>query len=200
MLVRSSALTAAGGLGRIRGARIDDVALGRLLKGPSVRCWLGLSAGIRGRRPCPRLADLWDMIARSAYTQLRYSPAALAGTIAGLLWIYVLPPAAAAGGLLWTAAGGGAWAGWIALAGLASWTLHDDHVRAGAAAVRTLAAAGRLLAADSPRLRGDDQRLGSQAPGRPWRRVEGPHDRRLRDRPSMPESRLGRAIAPRPDL
>jgi hypothetical protein len=123
MLVRSSALTAAGGLGRIRGARIDDVALGRLLKGPSVRCWLRLSAGIRGRRPCPRLADLWDMIARSAYTQLRYSPAALAGTIAGLLWIYVLPPAAAAGGLLRIAAGGGAWAGWIALAGLASWTL-----------------------------------------------------------------------------
>ncbi len=123
MLVRGSALAAAGGLGRIRGARIDDVALGRLLKGASVRCWLGLSVGIRSRRPYPRLADLWDMIARSAYTQLRYSPAALAGTLAGLLWIYLLPPAAAAGGLAWLIAGGGGQAGLIAAAGLLSWAV-----------------------------------------------------------------------------
>ena len=47
------------------------------------------------------------MIARSAYTQLRYSPAVLAGTLAGLLWLYALPPAAALGGLVWLAAGGG---------------------------------------------------------------------------------------------
>ena len=122
MLVRRRALAAAGGLDRIRAARIDDVALGRLLKSTSARCWLGLSTSIRSRRPYPRLADLWDMIARSAYTQLRYSPVALAGTIAGLLWIYVLPPAAAAAGLLWIAAGGGG-AGIIAAAGLLSWAI-----------------------------------------------------------------------------
>ncbi len=123
MLVRRRELAAAGGLERIRGARIDDVALGRLLKGASVRCWLGLSAAIRSRRPYPRLGDLWDMIARSAYTQLRYSPAALAATVAGLAWIYVLPPAAAAGGLLGVAAGGGAVAGLIAASGLLSWAI-----------------------------------------------------------------------------
>ena len=39
------------------------------------------------------------MVARSAYTQLRYSPAALAGTVAGVLWLYVLPPAAVLAGL-----------------------------------------------------------------------------------------------------
>ncbi|MGC1286996.1 MAG: glycosyltransferase, partial [Streptosporangiaceae bacterium] len=94
MLVRREALEAAGGLDRIRGARIDDVALGRLLKSPPdpVRCWLGLTTSVVSRRPYPRLAGLWDMIARSAYTQLRYSPAALAGTLAGLLWLYALPP------------------------------------------------------------------------------------------------------------
>jgi len=88
-----------------------------------VRCWLGLSTGIRSRRPYPRLADLWDMIARSAYTQLRYSPIALAGTIAGLLWIYVLPPVAAIGGLLGVAAGGDGQADVIAGAGLLSWAI-----------------------------------------------------------------------------
>ena len=125
MLVRRSALEAAGGLQRIRGARIDDVALGRLLKNPPapVRCWLGLTTDVTSRRPYPRLSGLWDMIARSAYTQLRYSPLALAATLAGLLWLYALPPAAALGGLGWLAAGGGGTAGWLAAAGLAGWAI-----------------------------------------------------------------------------
>jgi hopene-associated glycosyltransferase HpnB len=125
MLVRRDALEAAGGLDRIRGARIDDVALGRLLKSPPdpVRCWLGLTTGVVSRRPYPSLDGLWDMIARSAYTQLRYSPAALAGTLLGLLWLYALPPAAALGGLVWLAAGGGTAAAWLAAAGLAGWAI-----------------------------------------------------------------------------
>jgi len=124
MLVRRQALEAAGGLDRIRGARIDDVALGGLLKGAAAgnRCWLGLTTAISSQRPYPRLAQLWDMVARSAYTQLRYSPAALAGTVAGLLWLYLLPPAAAVAGLAGLAAGVGA-AGWLAAAGLAGWAI-----------------------------------------------------------------------------
>ena len=123
MLVRRAALEAAGGLERIRGARIDDVALGRLLKRPpvSARCWLGLTADVVSRRPYPSLSGLWDMVARSAYTQLRYSPALLAGTLIGLAWLYALPPLAALGGLAWLAAGGGTAAGWLAGAGLAGW-------------------------------------------------------------------------------
>ena len=125
MLVRRSALEAAGGLERIRGARIDDVALGRLLKhSPEpVRCWLGLTTSVISVRPYPRLSGLWDMVARSAYTQLRYSPAVLAATILGLLWLYALPPVAAAGGLAWLAAGGGTAAAALAALGLAGWGL-----------------------------------------------------------------------------
>jgi hopene-associated glycosyltransferase HpnB len=125
MLVRRSALEAAGGLERIRGARIDDVALGRLLKGPParVRCWLGFTTDVTSRRPYPSLPGLWDMVARSAYTQLRYSPAVLAATLAGLVWLYALPPAAALGGLVWLAAGGGPAAGWLAATGLAGWAI-----------------------------------------------------------------------------
>ena len=70
-----------------------------------------------------RLGELWDMVARSAYTQLRYSPALLAGTLTGLLWLYVLPPAAAVGGLAAAAAGGGAAAWWLAGAGIAGWAI-----------------------------------------------------------------------------
>ena len=125
MLVRRTALTAAGGLDRISGARIDDIALARLLKRPPVaaRCWLGFTTQVRSCRPYPRLAGLWAMVARSAYTQLRYSPALLAGVVAGLAWLYLLPPVAGLAGLAALAAGGGAAAGWCAAAGLAGWAI-----------------------------------------------------------------------------
>src|SRR5258708_21148163 len=64
MLVRRSALEAAGGLERIRGARIDDVALGRLLKhSPApLRRWLGLTTNVLSARPYPGLSELWGSI------------------------------------------------------------------------------------------------------------------------------------------
>ena len=123
MLVRGAVLAAAGGFGPIRGARIDDVALGRLLKRLPARCWLGLTTDVASVRPYPNLSGLWDMISRSAFTQLRYSLSLLTGTVIGLLWIYLLPPAAGLAGLAWLAAGGGNAAGWLAAAGLAGWAL-----------------------------------------------------------------------------
>lgn len=125
MLVRADALSAAGGLAGIRGARIDDVALGRLIKRAGGRCWLGLTTEVRSARPYPRLADIWDMVARSAYTQLHYSVAATAAAVLGLAWLYLLPPAAAIAGAAESAAGHGArgLAGpvWLLGAGLAGW-------------------------------------------------------------------------------
>jgi hopene-associated glycosyltransferase HpnB len=99
MLVRREVLDKAGGLTPISGALIDDVALGRLIKSQRGRTWLGLSRQVVSVRPYPGLASLWEMVARSAYTQLRYSPAVLAGTLAGLLFLYALPPAGAIAGL-----------------------------------------------------------------------------------------------------
>jgi hopene-associated glycosyltransferase HpnB len=98
MLVRASTLQSAGGLAGIRGALIDDVALARLLK-PRGPIWLGLTPVIESVRAYPRLADLWAMVARSAYTQLRCSPLLLMGTVLGLLFTYAVPPAALIGGL-----------------------------------------------------------------------------------------------------
>jgi hopene-associated glycosyltransferase HpnB len=123
MLVRRDTLEAAGGLAGIRGARIDDVALGQLLKRAGARTWLGLTTAVTSTRPYDRLADLWNMVARSAYTQLRYSPAAVIGTVLGLAWLYLLPPAAAIAGLAWALAGGGSTAWWLAATGLTAWAL-----------------------------------------------------------------------------
>ena len=118
MLVRTEALQEAGGLPCIADALIDDVALGHLVKGrrPGSRIWLGLSSDIQSVRPYSRPADLWAMISRSAYTQLRYSPWLLAGTVLGLLLVYVVPPMATAAGL---AAGDAL----LAALGAAAWTI-----------------------------------------------------------------------------
>jgi hopene-associated glycosyltransferase HpnB len=123
MLIRRETLDKAGGVAQIRGALIDDVAMGRLIKGQRGRTWLGLSRQVVSVRPYPGLASLWQMVARSAYTQLRYSPALLAGTLLGLLFLYALPPAGAITGLAVLLAGGGGPAALTFGAGLAGWAL-----------------------------------------------------------------------------
>jgi hopene-associated glycosyltransferase HpnB len=123
MLIRRSALAKAGGLDQIRDARIDDVALGQLLKWSGGRCWLGLTEDVVSVRAYPRLRDSWDMVARSAYTQLRYSPARLAGALAGLAWMYLLAPAAVIVGVAAAATGTGVSAVVLACVGAAAWVM-----------------------------------------------------------------------------
>jgi hopene-associated glycosyltransferase HpnB len=124
MLIKRSALDDAGGLEMIKGALIDDVAMGTLLKRHGNRTWLGLTTDIRSARPYPDLASLWHMIARSAYVQLKYNPLLLAGTIIGLLVLYVAPVAGTIAGLAEAAAGDtGPSAAFTGLAGLFGWAL-----------------------------------------------------------------------------
>ena len=124
MLVRAEALEQAGGLEPMRGALIDDVALGTLLKKNGNRIWLGLTTDIRSDRPYPSLASLWRMIARSAYVQLRYNPAVLAGTLIGLLLLYAVPPAGVIAALIAVAIGSaGPAVAVTGIAGLLGWAL-----------------------------------------------------------------------------
>ncbi|MET8174039.1 glycosyltransferase [Streptomyces clavifer] len=102
----------------IRQAVIDDVSLARAVQRSGGRIWLGLAERVDSVRPCPRLADLWQMISRSAYAQLRYSPLLLAGTVVGLGLVYGAPPATLAAGLL-SGDAAAAWAGGVAWAVMA---------------------------------------------------------------------------------
>jgi hopene-associated glycosyltransferase HpnB len=116
MLVRRTTLARSGGLAPIKGALIDDVALGRLIKRTGGNTWLGLTTRVTSVRPYPDLGSLWRMVSRSAYTQLRYNPLLLAGTIIGLLFLYLLPPAGAIVGAI-------AGSVPVTIAGLVGWTL-----------------------------------------------------------------------------
>ncbi|MER6182890.1 glycosyltransferase [Streptomyces sp. NPDC001652] len=84
----------------IRHAVIDDVALARAVKGGGGHIWLGLAERVDSVRPYPRLHDLWRMVSRSAYAQLRHRLSLLAGTVAGLALVYLVPPVALVAGLV----------------------------------------------------------------------------------------------------
>lgn len=115
MLVKRAALEEAGGMAAIRSALIDDCTLAALIKhrgqgGHAIR--LDVAAKSHSLRPYDGPSEIWNMIARTAFTQLRYSPWLLAGTLAGMTVIYLVPPvvAAALGPLGWPA-----WLAWGAM-------------------------------------------------------------------------------------
>jgi hopene-associated glycosyltransferase HpnB len=92
VLIRRDALERIGGIAAIRGALIDDCSLARAVKRAGGRLWLGLAEGTRSLRVYRGLAPIWMMVARSAFTQLRYSALLLAGTALGMILLYLAPP------------------------------------------------------------------------------------------------------------
>ncbi|MEU9032175.1 glycosyltransferase [Streptomyces sp. NPDC048383] len=99
VLLRTEVAVRAGVPDSIRQAVIDDVSLARAVRASGGRIWLGLAERAESVRPYPALGDLWRMVSRSAYAQLRHRPLLLAGTVAGLVLVYLVPPIACVAGL-----------------------------------------------------------------------------------------------------
>lgn len=100
ILVRRDALEAIGGIGCIREALIDDCALATAIKSQGYPIWLGLSSTTFSLRAYDTLETIWTMVARTAYTQLHYSPWLLVGTVLGMTLVYLVPPILLVIGLL----------------------------------------------------------------------------------------------------
>ncbi|MDE8349164.1 MAG: glycosyltransferase [Acidocella sp.] len=90
VLIRREALARIGGINAIKSALIDDVALAKAVKqaGPIYLGHSGLAASIR---PYPKFNDIFKMVSRTAFTQLRYSAWVLAGTLLGLALVWLVP-------------------------------------------------------------------------------------------------------------
>jgi hopene-associated glycosyltransferase HpnB len=99
VLVTDGALRAIGGVERIKHELIDDCALATAVKRSGGGLSLGLATRSRSVRRYASLSAVWSMVARTAYTQLEYSPPLLAGTVAGMLLLYYVPVAATFAGL-----------------------------------------------------------------------------------------------------
>jgi hopene-associated glycosyltransferase HpnB len=115
MLVRRTALEEAGGIESIRAELIDDCSLAARIKHRGegrhpIR--LDVAARSVSLRPYDNWREIWNMIARTAFTQLHYSAWLLAGTLAGMAIIYLIPPVAA---LALGARGLPAWLAWAAM-------------------------------------------------------------------------------------
>lgn len=96
MLVKRETLDKRGGLEQIKSALIDDCALANLIKNDDkdhnhgcIR--LTLATDVLSLRSYPKIADVWNMVARSAFTQLRYSRLLLAATVLGLGLLFIWP-------------------------------------------------------------------------------------------------------------
>ncbi len=98
MLVRTAVLRQIGGFAAIRGELIDDCALAARVKRAGYPIWIGLSGSARSRRRYRGPGPLWRMVARTAFTQLRYSPAWLALCTLLMALAFVVPLAALAAG------------------------------------------------------------------------------------------------------
>jgi hopene-associated glycosyltransferase HpnB len=107
-LIRREALERIGGIDAIKNSLIDDVALAGAVKKAGA-IFLGHSGLATSIRRYPAFVDIWRMISRTAFTQLRYSVWLLGLTIAGLTVVWLVPP--------WELAFG---SGWYRLCGLAA--------------------------------------------------------------------------------
>ncbi|HEX9583290.1 MAG TPA: glycosyltransferase [Gammaproteobacteria bacterium] len=98
VLMETRRLQKIGGFASLRGELIDDCTLARLVKNDGARIWVGLTRDARGLRRYPRLSDIWNMVARTAFTQLRLSGALLAVCTLLMALAFVAPVTGLAAG------------------------------------------------------------------------------------------------------
>jgi hopene-associated glycosyltransferase HpnB len=94
-LVKSAAIAEIGGIASLQNALIDDCTLAARIKHRGEKhhnIWLGLSQTTHSLRPYESLDSIWQMVARTAYTQLNYSPLLLLGTVIGMYLVYLAAP------------------------------------------------------------------------------------------------------------
>jgi hopene-associated glycosyltransferase HpnB len=91
ILLRRAALERIGGMAAIRNEVIDDCALARAVKKTGRKIWMGLTRASVSLRSYGSFAEIRDLIARTAFTQLRYSFFLLIATLLALFVTYILP-------------------------------------------------------------------------------------------------------------
>ena len=99
ILISNQALIEIGGIATIKNALIDDCSLAQAVKSTGKNIWFGLSETTTSLRGYDSLSVIWDTIARTAYTQLNYSPILLVGTVIGMAIVYLVAPACLIAGI-----------------------------------------------------------------------------------------------------
>lgn len=91
ILLETRLLHEIGGFDSLRGELIDDCALARRIKTLGYKTWIGLTHSVRSIRQYEKLRTIWEMVARTAFTQLYYSGLVLALCTAIMVLSFVVP-------------------------------------------------------------------------------------------------------------
>jgi hopene-associated glycosyltransferase HpnB len=111
ILLETAVLDKIGGFAALKDALIDDCTLAARIKAAGGGTWIGLTHSAISRRRYASLSDVWEMVARTAFTQLRYSTLLLLACTALMIVTYVAPVAGT-----WVAPGPQRWlaaAAWV---------------------------------------------------------------------------------------
>ena len=73
VLIRTGTLQAIGGFSALKASIIDDCELASRVKQFGGKTWIGLTHSAKSQSPYLSLGSFWNMVARTAFTQLRYS-------------------------------------------------------------------------------------------------------------------------------
>jgi len=73
VLIRADKLEAIGGFTALKTSIIDDCELAKRVKQSGGKTWIGLTHSAKSQRTYPSLSSFWNMVARTAFSQLRYS-------------------------------------------------------------------------------------------------------------------------------
>ncbi len=91
ILLDKKVLDQIGGLNVIRNALIDDCSLAKAVKSAGFKTWIGLTHSAWSHRGYEGLSPIWNMVARTAYTQLMYSVSLLLLCSFMLVVLFILP-------------------------------------------------------------------------------------------------------------
>ncbi|MDR4497984.1 MAG: glycosyltransferase [Candidatus Scalindua sp.] len=91
ILIARSALNKIGGIEGHRNAWIDDLALAKRVKQASLPISLSLTKSAVSIRPYHKLAEVWKMVARNAFVQLRCSWFLLFFTVLVMATLFLIP-------------------------------------------------------------------------------------------------------------
>lgn len=92
ILAETQSLRSIGAFGSLHNALIDDCTLAKQIKHSGKNTWLGLSHAARSHRGYQKLEPIWEMVARTAYTQLHYSSILLIACTVIMVSMFWLAP------------------------------------------------------------------------------------------------------------
>lgn len=93
ILMQSRLLDEIGGFAAIKDELIDDCSLARRIKSKGHKTWIGLTHSACSIRPYQQLRQIWNMVTRTAFTQLHYSIGLLLACTVLMVFAFSMPVA-----------------------------------------------------------------------------------------------------------